>query len=418
MRVSFYDNRGVVHALITDKNDRVRLSMGVRVSPFKFKGRFVGKGAKIEYLNHELDKRKALLGEICLKHGIENVRHVYTPEPTKWEAGTDVVNLCSSYVDGMRDGSIRTKGAKQFSIESIRTYAASMDYLAKFMQHQESKDGCRYDIRQFHVDRKEKAVQAWTTMFRRFEEWMTDRQMNVRSRQNVINQIGIMVRHWGEQMFIPLPKTPSVMKPEKEVIALPPAFVKEFFDSPRPESPELRMVWEVAAVILTTTLRIGDVMSLRPVDFSDDFRSIRKVLRKTGTCSMPLPSVLTDILVENMAKNGWIFSVLPNKTIVYKHLRPMMAQYQSLRQIVALTSQDIHGNKIVERMPYWMLVTPHTLRKTAITSMIWAGVSHMHVRHASGHSQSSRTFWQYVKIVEDNYADDISQAQRKLGISK
>ena len=219
-------------------------------------------------------------------------------------------------------------------------------------------------------------------------------------------------------MFIPLPKTPAVLKAEKEVIALPPAFVSEFFNSPRPDNDEVRMVWEVAAVILSTTLRIGDVMTLSSNDFSHDFRYIRKVLSKTGTCSMPLPTALTDILIENMAKGGWLFTCLPNRSSVYRCLRPMMSKYLSLREMATFVSQDIHGKKVVERLPYWMVVTPHVLRKTAITSMLYAGVSHIHVRHASGHSQSSKAFWQYVKVVDDLYDKEMTDAHRKMGISK
>jgi integrase len=418
MKVSFFDSRGVVHALVTDKGERVRLSMGISVKPYTFKGRFVGKGAKIEHLNHELEKRKVVLGDICLKHGIHMVRTAYTPEPTKWEAGTDAANLCQEYIDGMRRADIRTKGAKQFSLASINTYADAANYLSKFMSQHELETGRRFDIRLFSLELKEKGVGSWNSMFRKFEDWMVDRGMSVRSRQNVINQIGIMLHYWGEHMFIPLPKTPAVLKAEKEVIALPPAFVSEFFNSPRPDNDEVRMVWEVAAVILSTTLRIGDVMTLSPNDFSHDFRYIRKVLSKAGTCSMPLPTALTDILIENMARNGWLFSCLPSRTLIYKHLRTLMSKYMSLREMATFVSQDIHGKKVVERLPYWMVVTPHVLRKTAITSMLYAGVSHIHVRHASGHSQSSKAFWQYVKVVDDLYDKEMTDAHRKMGISK
>ena len=417
MKVSFFESRGVVHALVSDRSERVRISMGVKVEPFKFKGRFIGKGAKIDFLNNELEKKRATLGEICLKHGIENVRNVFTPEPQRWEAGTDAANLCHEYVDQMRSGEIRTKGAKRFSEESIRTYAHSADYLSKFAKVQESKDGTRFDIRQFNLELKQKAVVSWTSMFRKFEQWMTDRGMSVRSRQNVINQVGIMVRHWGEQMFIALPKTPSVLQAEKEVIALPPAFVGEFLSSVPPADTERRYVWEVAATILVTTLRIGDVLTLTDRDFNNDFTSIRKVLSKTGTCSMPIPKRLADIYIENLAKYGHIFCHRPNKSVVYKHLRTLMSGYPSLRQMVSLHSQDIHGARITEILPYWMVVTPHVLRKTAITSMLYHGVSHIHIRHASGHSHASRAFWQYVKVVDDLYERDISAAHERMGIS-
>lgn len=417
MKVSFFDSRGVVHALVSDRSQRVRLSMGIKVEPFKFKGRFIGKGAKIDFLNNELEKKRATLGEICLKHGIQNVRNVFTPEPQRWEAGTDVANLCHEYVNQMRSGDIRTKGAKRFSEESIRTYAHTADYLSKFATMMESKSGTRYDIRQFNIELKQKAVTSWTSMFRKFEEWMVDRCMSVRSRQNIINQVGIMVRHWGEQMFIALPKTPSVLQAEKEVIALPPAFVGEFLRSVPPADIERRYTWEVAATILVTTLRIGDVLTLTDRDFNPDFTSVRKVLSKTGTCSMPIPKRLADIYIENLAKYGHIFCHRPCKSVVYKHLKELMSGFLSLREPVSLHSQDIHGNMIKETLPYWMVVTPHVLRKTAITAMLYNGVSHIHVRHASGHSHASRAFWQYVKVVDDLYERDISAAHERMGIS-
>ena len=416
MNVKFFDSRGIVHALVTDSNKRVRISMGIKTEPYRFTGRFIGRGDKIDYLNHELEKRRSLLGDICMHHGIDNVRAVYTPEPTKWEPGTDIAKMTHSYVDGMRSGEIRTKGGKNFAVDSVRTFAQSADYLSKFMADNEKKSGTRYDIKQFNTELKEKAAIGWLSMFRKFENWMLDKGLSVRSRQNTINQVSIMIRHFADAMFIGVPKVPQVLQAENEVIALPPSFIGEFLNSPMPDAPELRMVWEVAATILVTSLRISDVMSLSAQDFNPDFTSIRKVLSKTGTCSMPIPARLTSIYRSNML-HGRVFSIPPSRKSVYQHLRELMSKYETLRAPLTLFSMDIHGKKVPETMPYWMWVTPHVLRKTAITSMLYHGVSHLHVRHASGHSQTSKAFWQYVKVVDDLYERDISDAHQKMGIS-
>ena len=417
MKVSFYDSRGTVTALVTDKGKRARVSMGIKTSPYKFVGRFLGKGARIDQLNHELDERRVVLSTICLQHGIDNVRQVYSPEPTKWREGTDVANLCSDYVDLMRSGEIRTRGGKRYALDSIRTYAQSADYLSQFFKYHEKKTGCRYDIRQMNLELKAKAVESWKAMFRKFEGFMTEKGLGVRTRQNAINQVGIMTRYWAEVNFMRVPKVPSVLAAEKDIIALPPSFVGEFLTSDIPSCPEMRMVWEVAATILVTTLRIKDIISLSPSDFSADFKFIRKSLSKSGTCSMPIPERLSAIYRENLANNGGVFSMFPTRILIYQHLKTLMSGYASLHEPLTVVSMDLVGERVSQTTPYWQWVTPHVLRKTAITSMMYHGVSDIHVRHASGHSHTSKAFWSYVKVVDDMYKSDISNAHEKMGIS-
>lgn len=50
--------------------------------------------------------------------------------------------------------------------------------------------------------------------------------------------------------------------------------------------------------------------------------------------------------------------------------------------------------------------------------MIYYGVDHMHVKHASGHTQNSDAYWRYVKVVERLFTSDFNQAHKKMFYDK
>ena len=59
-------------------------------------------------------------------------------------------------------------------------------------------------------------------------------------------------------------------------------------------------------------------------------------------------------------------------------------------------------------------ITSHTMRRTAITTLLILGVPELVVRKISGHSMGSKEFYKYIAIANDYGNNKIAEAHQKL----
>lgn len=67
-----------------------------------------------------------------------------------------------------------------------------------------------------------------------------------------------------------------------------------------------------------------------------------------------------------------------------------------------------------ESWKYYHHLSSHTMRRTAITSLLILGVPEQVVRKISGHAPGSKEFFKYVSIAESYLSKEVQQAQLKL----
>jgi integrase len=162
---------------------------------------------------------------------------------------------------------------------------------------------------------------------------------------------------------------------------------------------------------MITTLRIQDALSLVPSDFEfkDGNCFMNKHNTKTGAISqMPLPKVLSDKFNSNIGSLGRVFTIKPNKAIIYSRLKDLFYMYPEMHEQITIKKIGVHGEDVSETRPYYLAVHPHMLRRTAITTMLVNGVSERHIKFASGHTPKSTAFERYVGFVEKKYQSDIN----------
>ncbi|HUM98638.1 MAG TPA: tyrosine-type recombinase/integrase [Chitinophagaceae bacterium] len=64
--------------------------------------------------------------------------------------------------------------------------------------------------------------------------------------------------------------------------------------------------------------------------------------------------------------------------------------------------------------PFYKHITAHTMRRTAITTMLIMGVPEQVVRKMSGHAAGSKEFYKYVNLAQDYMNKELSKAYQKL----
>ena len=238
-----------------------------------------------------------------------------------------------------------------------------------------------------------------------------------------MNMANIMISYFSRAYFFNIPKIPRLANIKKPKVVFPPEFVGQFVMDKHKVykglNETMKMVWEVSATILITTLRVSDAISLTEKDliFRGNDVMLNKRNEKTGEISqMPLPKSLTDVYRENLTRKGGLFSIKPTKQILYDNMKDLFKMYDDLHDYYSIHRLGIRGEQIVESKPLYQWAHPHLLRKTAITTMIYMGVDQNHIKHTSGHSPNSEAFYDYVHVVDKLYKSDFKNAHEKMGL--
>lgn len=407
MKIAFYKRKNMVQARISDGAKCIRVSTGIHIGNKPFDKRFLGTTKDVSELNKQLKQKELVLIENYKKHG--DVRNI--SELTS-DNDFDIRNLCDRYVQMMP--SMRRQYAKS-TISTYKNVARNVRLFNKAL-----------DLSKFNVDpsmssiRKKEIKNNFEKYFTDFENWMIDRNYKIKTRLEIINVLGHMTRYWAKDNFFNIPPIPKLQNVEKPIVVLPPEFVPKFLSDVKTYMSldrEMKYTWQISATILVTSLRFADAYSLSKSDLiiTKDGMLLNKVNKKTKEVSqMPLPKLLSDIFEENIQMYGRPYNIDGKASLVYSNIRSLFKMYDDMHTLVSVTTKGIRGEDIVETKPLYEWIHPHMLRKTAITTMIYYGVDHMHVKHASGHTQNSDAYWKYVKVVERLFTSDFNEAHKKM----
>ena len=342
--------------------------------------------------HHRLSSRGKFLGDFSYTRWANDAIQKFAegkPIPT-WK-DESIGGYCERYTHGMYSGEIRSNRGSKYSENSIKTYANAASCLFKFGKRLSLSAGRREYREYFHA----------------FEGWMESEGYNTKTRAEVVNAIFIMVRYWCREKDLPSPEPHRMAKSDKPIVVVPPEAISVVVNSDRFLGTELQPVWEVACTILLTTLRLSDIVSLKPEHFTMESgrMAITKVTQKTGALvSIPVPGRMSEIFRQNLT-NGSPWSGPVDEAIIHAKLRSIFEPFREVQQDYTAGG---------ETKPLWQWVTPHMLRKSAITGLIYYGVDHLSVRHASGHSHGSTAFWRYVKVVESRFKSEISSGHEAM----
>lgn len=426
MKITFYARGRVVQARLFNGKDYYRLSTGITIEPHhRFNGEFKGSTIEVAQLNAELSRIRIRLTELYLEfkdYKLVKENFVEQAPELPYEDTYLLHDLLKRYVKMMSTGEVFSNYKRRYSEASIRIYRHVANMLCEFSYYHEP-----IDIRDYHIDanweslKKREVADKFNRYWKKYEDYLIDRGLGVKSRSEYMNITGVMTKYWSDNLFFSLPKIARLSKHERAIIVLPSDFVKSFINDKDNKydklTPELKTIWELSATILITTLRIGDALSLNEHDFAfkKDMVFMRKKNEKTGVYSeMPIPNKIANLYRENLSRYGRIYTLEPNKDLVYANMKTLFKMYDDMHETVSVAEVDIRGNEFVVSKPMWEWVHPHLLRKTAITTMIYNKVPERFIKFASGHSQHSPAFERYVGHVEKYYKSEINDYYGKM----
>jgi integrase len=186
-------------------------------------------------------------------------------------------------------------------------------------------------------------------------------------------------------------------------------------------SPSLLRTKDIFVFGSVVALRFQDLMRLKKgnIQYSPEGISVVLHTQKTGSeVKIPLPDFAVAIIHKYRRKAGPY--VLPrisgsNLNIQIKALIKKAGWDYTLPKIRHRQGEPVEiKNKYGEVCKFYDHITVHTMRRTAITTLLLMGVDESSVRRISGHAPGSKEFYRYVVVVQEYLNAKIKDAHAKL----
>lgn len=156
----------------------------------------------------------------------------------------------------------------------------------------------------------------------------------------------------------------------------------------------------------TVALRVSDIFKITRdnIEFINGKHYLKVVSQKTNTFTrVALPDYAVKIVLKQPSKQKTIFTEISNARF-NKNIKALMEKtnWISIRHKTR-TKRGVpfpvyKNNKTKEPYRFCDLITSHTMRKTAITTMLCLGMPENTVRKISGHAANSKEFFRYVQL--------------------
>jgi hypothetical protein len=424
MKITFYQRESAVYCRVSHRKDMIRQSTGIKIPVGErfsdTKERFLGDSMLAQSLNHLLIEYRKRIEDSYLKTGlIATVRDVSIKPKPEEEQTFDLYWLGCQYVEGIIKGTIKTRRKARFTLSSTVMYNYAVDRYGMFTK----KIGIKlnqFDLSGKDLQEKKMLDNAFKKHFDSFVEYMIDEKLSINSRHGVMRILTAILNHFAENLFLHLPKLDTQPKFDVAIIVLPDDFVSDFVCDKHNKyeslTPDLQYVWELCAMMLVTTLRIGDAQSLKPNNFTviNDEAFLIKENQKTGADTLfPLAPRLARLVAKHIQQWGRVYSGRVKHNKMLRLMPELFRLYPEMEQVVSYKDVDVNGNSIMKSAPLSELVHPHMMRKSAITSMLGNGVDEGFVKFASGHSPNSSAFEKYKGFADRIYNEQIKNYQRK-----
>lgn len=266
------------------------------------------------------------------------------------------------------------------------------------------------------VKSRRRASELSKSYFQGLREFMISLGYMVTTQSTMFEKLKSLLTMAENEYMIRIDKTFRHYREDVPVVAITPDMVRELLNSEPPTELAMRYAYEISCVVLVTSLRISDAMSITIDDLSDG--CLVSTNKKTGAITKsPMPERVYSMLLENYKNLGRIYSLNATRSETDKLMATMMPElFKGIADTVVTINRLSPDGKTYERVTkkLYEMVRPHMLRKSAITSMIVSGVPERFVKHLSGHKGNSKAFERYVAYVEREYNDSIKQYQNKL----
>lgn len=184
-------------------------------------------------------------------------------------------------------------------------------------------------------------------------------------------------------------------------------------------TPRLQQAKDFFVFGCTVALRFSDLNCLQKANLrvvgSEHYLAVQS--KKTGTHSlMKLPAYAVQILDKYKNQRKKLLPLFNNANL-NKYIKLLLEEAGFIHPVSC--SREQRGNRIHfkskrgQEMRFCDIASTHTMRRTAISTMLCLGMNEQMVRRISGHSPNGKEFYRYVAWAQ-TYQDSESEKVFKL----
>ena len=340
---------------------------------------------------------------------------------------TILLDSFNKFIRASETGKRLTKQNHRFSKGSLAQYRSVMSLICTWQQKNQSELLLQYSFR-MTLSQVKKQRKAWKQFFRNFNLFL----YRVRNcHDQYIASVWKIIRSFFHYMAkenqydirlvqgifsMPAPVfTPLVLQPWQLQFLVK----NREFDKSLPA--HLRRTKDLLLFGSTVGLRFSDMMKLKKTDVIADPSGyiLRVCTQKTGTeVSIPMAAWLLPIMKRYRKEAGRY--LLPRLSNTNFNLQVKQVAERAGWTYLFPKYRQSRGRMIEMKnaagksLRFCDQVTAHTMRRTAITTLLMMGVPEQAVRRISGHSPGSREFYRYIALAEDYIHQHARKAFEKL----
>lgn len=441
LNYTIYERNDVLQMRINGgkHNHNIRFSIGVKVSNLKYSQEkqrcqsnseaAIKTNILIRSIEECIERASLMAKDSVTLEGIrDQVLRIVSPVNERIETKKGyLVDCIKEYIDFSENGGVRSATKKPLSPITISIYKHFLDVYNRFLQTH--PDINLHDISVHGVTElreRRSRVDAVNTHLLDFRNWMIEDGLNPNTQYTHMTKV-IAVMNWysSREVLVIQYEAPS-RKQISDRVFLEPADVKLILTNYKIRerlSDSKRYLFDFILFGLTTALRRRDIMDIKITDFRcvDGKYFIININKKTMTKTMAqVPAFIYGIAKENHERSGSVIGANPyiSTALVSLQLHTVLNQpeFEQLKRPHTKQNLSPDGKSQHPKTDkLYKFVTPHVLRRSAITSMLVAGVDEETVKKMSGHARNSDAFNVYVGHVQSHFDEQSNKYLSFIG---
>lgn len=340
-----------------------------------------------------------------------------------------LIPLLHKFINEAKKGKYLQKNGKKIKSDSIENYFYLEQLLIKFSQekvfHIRLRNSVNLTKKQFEDEQK-----YWKNFYHSFTSYLYDdlehydnyvgRLMKLlRSFLNyLIAEKGMNIGFFHKKFYAPSEDVEIVVLSSERLNYL-------IYDETLEKqlTPDLKKVKDVFVFGCSVALRFSDLMALKKTNLEtiNQRMYIKIQSQKTQTYTrVKLPEYAIKIIKKY--EKQYTHKLLPEFTNAFlnKKIKLVMSHY-GFTEPIARTRQRrgipviVYKDKETKSgFRFCDVVTTHTMRRSAITTLLSLGMNEQMVRQISGHAPNSKEFYRYVAFAQTYIDTEIDCAHEKL----
>lgn len=322
------------------------------------------------------------------------------------------------------------KNGKRIKPQTVTNYIMAEKLVGEFV----AETG--FEIKLFLVNRMKdaeliKAMKYWKMFYIKFTRYMYQRGffdnyvgMIIKSLRLFFNYLNnerqLQVGNFHKNFYVP--------KEDIPIIVLTPKQLRQLIDNPELDArlpADLQLTRDIFVFGCTVALRVSDLMSLRPyhlITYDEEYYLKVNSQKTNTTTTVKLPAYAVAILMKYKNKQSTLLPVLSINyfNLQLKRLSTYITGPEPVIKTRLRNGQPTIIYKDPEKKQHFTLadhITTHTMRRTAITTMLSLGMNEQVVRKISGHAANSKEFYKYVAFsqsFQDTETDKMFERLMKI----